>query len=101
MDPSPLHSSQLKDSIQGAPLGPPAGIDGLPNLGKRQIHVVNGLIDLLGALESDRNSFHTCILKSETHRLHTVVMAILELTSTAQLHPDHAKSVFQIGRAHV
>jgi hypothetical protein len=61
------------------------------NLRKRQIHVADGLINLLRALKANRRAVHPCILESEPHRLHTVVMAMLELTAATQLHPDHTQ----------
>jgi hypothetical protein len=48
----------------------------LERLRQRQIHVADGLIDLLRALEADRGAVHTRILKSKPHRLHAVVVTM-------------------------
>ena len=64
------------------------------SLGKRQIHVADGLVDLLRAFESNRGAVHAGILESEPDRFHTVVVTILELTSAAQLHADHTEPFF-------
>ena len=66
----------------------------LGSLRKRQIHVADGLVDLLRTLEADRGAVHARILESEPHRLHTVVVTILELPAAAQLHADHAEPFF-------
>jgi len=43
--------------------------------------------DLLRALESDCGAVYARILESEPHRLHTVVVTILELTSAHSFIP--------------
>jgi hypothetical protein len=59
-----------------------------------QVHVADGLVDLLGVLESDRRAVYARILESKPHRLCAVVVTILELATTAELHADHSKLFF-------
>ena len=42
-------------------------------------------------LEADRGAIYPRVLESEPHCFHTIVMTILELTATAQLHADHTQ----------
>jgi len=63
-------------------------------LRKRQIHVADSFVYLLRTLEPDRGTVHARILESKPHRLHTVIVTILELPPTAQLHTDYTKPFF-------
>src|SRR5437764_1228937 len=59
-------------------------------LRQREIHVADGLVDLLGAFEAHGRTVHACIPECEPHGFHTVVVTVVELTPAAQLHTDHA-----------
>ena len=63
------------------------------SLRKRQIHVADGLVDLLRALEADRCAIHPRILESKPHGIHTVLVTGAELTTAAELHADHPQPI--------
>ncbi len=44
------------------------------SLHERQVHVVDGFVDLLRALEAYRCAIDVCLLKGEAHRGHAVFM---------------------------
>src|ERR1700728_125205 len=58
---------------------------------ERQIQIADRLVDLLRALEADRDRIHARVLEREPHRSHTIVMTVLELTATAEFHADHTQ----------
>src|SRR5581483_977634 len=64
---------------------------GTSTLRERQVHVADGFVDFLRALEADRGAVHAGILESEPHGLHTIVVTMLELAAAAQLHADHSQ----------
>jgi hypothetical protein len=61
-------------------------------LGKRQIEILNGFVDLCRVLVANRDAIDTCIPERELHR-GLAVCTLGERTLAHQLHADHAHPI--------
>lgn len=59
---------------------------------ERQVHIADGFIDLLRALEADCSGIYSGVLKRELHGFHAIVVTILELAASAKFHADYAQA---------
>ena len=53
------------------------------DLCQSKIHVRDGLVDFLGALETDGGAVNACILEGKSHCLYAIVVAVLKLAASA------------------